>query len=193
MRRYALTLLFALTLFVAAPRIVAAQSQTAGEPTTPDVSFKLKGLDGKTYDTEQMRGEVLLVSFGATWCAPCVWELAALEELKEEYKTKPVRFLWVSIEDEKQTSNAVLRHFAKSYRVTLPVLRDPSKEIFARFSNTVRLPLVVIIGPDGKFAAPAHRGMSSEPIQYKQLMRGRLNALLERSPKSESPTSKVER
>jgi thiol-disulfide isomerase/thioredoxin len=47
----------------------------------------LKGVDGKTYDLAQMRGNVVLVSFGATWCAPCVEELRALEELKNEYKT----------------------------------------------------------------------------------------------------------
>jgi thiol-disulfide isomerase/thioredoxin len=183
-------ILFGFLMLFAAPRMIVAQARVAQETKATKeearpVSFKLKGLDGKIYDVEQMRGEVVLVSFGATWCAPCVWELAALEELKEEYKAKPVRFLWVSIEDEKQTSNALLRHFAKSYRVTLPVLRDPSRELFAQFSNTVRLPTVVLIDRDGRFNAPVHRGMSAEPIEYKQLIRARLNALLEKKVMSD--------
>lgn len=184
MKRLAV-LLCALCLSPAAAGTGAAQVQgvhpgeakvAAGRP----VSFKLKGLDGKVYDAERMRGEVLLVSFGATWCAPCVSELAALAELQEEYRAKPVRFLWVSVEDERRTPNALLRHFAKTYNVALPVLRDPAQQTFAQFSDSVRLPTVVFIDREGRFSAPVHRGMSQEPIEYKQLMRARLNALLQR-------------
>ncbi|HYY56433.1 MAG TPA: TlpA disulfide reductase family protein, partial [Pyrinomonadaceae bacterium] len=63
-------------------------------PRPPDVGIKLRGIDGKTYDIALMKGNILLVSFGATWCAPCAKELRALEELKSEYHDKPVRFLW---------------------------------------------------------------------------------------------------
>lgn len=165
--------------------VTVAQSQATGGTsqsiqTPQEVSLRLKGLDGKSYDLADMRGEVVMVSFGATWCAPCIWELAAIEELKTEYRDKPVRFLWVSIDDEKQTSNALLRHYAKTYRLTIPVLRDPLKETFAQFSTSVRIPLVVFFDREGKFAAPAHRGMTQEPIEYKEHMRRRINALLVR-------------
>ena len=153
------------------------QDGTGGAQGQGQVSLKLKGVDGKTYDIAEMRGEVVMVSFGATWCAPCVWELAAIEELKLEYKGKPVRFLWVSIEGE-ETPNTLLRHYAKSYRLTIPVLRDPLKEAFAQFSDRVRIPLVVFFDQNGRFVAPAHRGMSRDTTEYKQSMRARLDALL---------------
>ncbi|HEY0079046.1 MAG TPA: TlpA disulfide reductase family protein [Pyrinomonadaceae bacterium] len=163
-------------------------SQGAGAAEAKAFGLRLKGLDGKMYDIAQMRGEVVLVSFGATWCAPCAWELFALEELKEEYKGKPVRFLWVSIEDEKQTSNALLRHFTKTYKVSFPVLRDPSKEVFAQFTSITRIPLVVFFDKEGRFVAPVHRGMSNETIVYKQHMRRRLDALLNATTPSEATT-----
>ena len=157
----------------------AAQEAKPGEPAAPGRHvLKLKGLDGKTYDLEAMRGEVVVVSFGATWCAPCAWELFALEELKQEYKGKPVRFLWVSIENEKRTSNALLRHYAKNYRVTMPVLRDGDLATFSQFATSTRIPLLVLFDREGRFSAPAHRGMTSEPIVYKQMLRGRIDALL---------------
>src|ERR1044071_7719606 len=82
---------------------LCAQAQEKGAPpaSEADEGFRLKGLDGKFYDTSEMRGDVLVVSFGATWCVPCTWELVAIEELKEEYAGKPVKFLWVSIENPK--------------------------------------------------------------------------------------------
>jgi thiol-disulfide isomerase/thioredoxin len=142
------------------------------------VSIKLKGVDGKTYDVAAMRGEVVLVSFGATWCKPCAWELEALEELKTEYAGRGVRFLWVSIENDDQTSNEHLRDYAKSLKMTIPVLRDPEKAAYAQFSERVRLPLVVFFDRAGKFVAPKHTGMSSQAEEYKKLIRGRLDALL---------------
>lgn len=142
------------------------------------VSVKLKGIDGKTYDVAAMRGEVVLVSFGATWCKPCVWELEALEDLKKEYAGRGVRFLWVSIENDDQTSNEHLRDYAKSLKMTIPVLRDPEKTAYAQFSERVRLPMVVFFDREGKFVAPKHTGMSSQAEEYKKLIRSRLDALL---------------
>jgi thiol-disulfide isomerase/thioredoxin len=142
------------------------------------VSIKLKGVDGKTYDVAAMRGEVVLVSFGATWCKPCVWELEALEDLKKEYAGRGVRFLWVSIENDDQTSNELLRDYAKSLKMTIPVLRDPEKTAYAQFSERVRLPMVVFFDREGKFVAPKHTGMSSQAEEYKKLIRSRLDALL---------------
>src|SRR5687768_7189637 len=95
--------IFALALLLAAlcAPLMAQQGGTPGTPADPFAGdgFRLKGLDGKFYDTSEMKGDVLVVSFGATWCVPCTWELVAIEELKEEYAGKPVKFLWVSIEN----------------------------------------------------------------------------------------------
>lgn len=151
---------------------------TSRADANDQVSIKLKGVDGKTYDVAAMRGEVVLVSFGATWCKPCVWELEALEELKKEYEGRGVRFLWVSIENEDQTSNEHLRDYAKSLKMTIPVLRDPEKAAYAQFSERVRLPMVVFFDREGKFVAPKHTGMTAQAEEYKKLMRGRLDAIL---------------
>jgi len=146
--------------------------------TSDQVSIKLKGVDGKTYDVATMRGEVVLVSFGATWCKPCAWELEALEDLKREYAGRGVKFLWVSIESDDQTSNELLRDYAKSLKMTIPVLRDPEKTAFAQFSERVRLPMVVFFNREGKFVAPKHTGMTSQQEDYKKVIRARLDALL---------------
>ncbi len=151
---------------------------TSRADANDQVNIKLKGIDGKTYDVAAMRGEVVLVSFGATWCKPCAWELEALEELKKEYAGRGVKFLWVSIENDDQTSNDHLRDYAKSLKMTIPVLRDPEKTAFAQFSERVRLPMVVFFDHEGKFAAPKHTGMTSQAEDYKKIIRSRLDILL---------------
>lgn len=169
---------FALILMLAA---ACAQAQQMGAPATlPEGDgFRLNGLDGKFYDTSEMRGDVLVVSFGATWCVPCTWELVAVEELKEEYAGKPVRFLWVSIEDTKRVTNNILRYYVKDRRLTVPVLRDPGGVALARYEKTgTRIPVLVFFDAEGHMNAPAHKGMPQDISVYKQMMRERVNALL---------------
>jgi thiol-disulfide isomerase/thioredoxin len=176
--RHFFSTVFALVLLLAAVG-AAAQEKDAPAPANSVEGFRLKGLDGKFYDTTEMKGDVLVVSFGATWCVPCTWEQVAVEELKVEYKGQPVRFLWVSIEDTKRVSNNLLRHFAKERRMTVPVLRDPGGVALAQFEKTSqRIPVVVFFDKEGRPSGPAHRGMPQDITVYKQLVRERVNALL---------------
>ena len=174
---------FALVILLAAA--AGARAQEKGGPEAPAAGdgFRLKGLDGKFYDTSEMRGDVLVVSFGATWCVPCAWEQVAVEELKVEYAGKPVRFLWVSIEDTKRVSNNILRHYVKERRMTVPVLRDPGGVALAQYERTgTRIPVVVFFDAGGHASGPAHKGMPQDITVYKQLVRERVNALLAARP-----------
>lgn len=151
------------------------------------VSLRLRGVDGKTYDAGEMRGDVLLVSFGATWCLPCKAELAAVEELKREYAGKPVRFLWVSIEGEADITDKQLRAYAKEQKSSLPVLRDPARVAYEQFAALVPsplkqsvktpVPLLVFVDSAGKVSPPGKLGMTT-PEAYKAFVRERLNGLV---------------
>jgi thiol-disulfide isomerase/thioredoxin len=153
-----------------------AGAQTRELPSDP--LMKLQGLDGKVYDLAELRGSVVLVSFGATWCAPCSTELRALEELLGEYREQPVKFFWVSIERPEEVTNAALRRYAKERKVSFPVLRDTGKMVFLQFTPRVRLPMIVMLGKDGKIDAPVQFGMRAPLDAYKADMRARLNKLL---------------
>lgn len=156
--------------------IVPLQGQT--NSAVPAPSMKLQGIDGRVYDMNELRGSVVLVSFGATWCAPCSTELRALEELSAEYQSRPIKFYWVSIESADQVSNSALKRFAKERRVSFPVLRDTAKMVFSQFSPRVRLPMIVLLGKDGRVDAPVQFGMRSPAEAYKADVRARLNKLL---------------
>jgi peroxiredoxin len=155
---------------------LSASSQVKTAATMPNM--KLQGLDGRVYDINGLRGNVVLVSFGATWCAPCSTELRALEELLVEYRGKPVKFYWVSVESPDQVTNGALKQYAKERKVGFPVLRDTARMVFSQFSPRVRLPMIVLLGKDGRVDAPVQFGMRSPADAYKADMRARLNKLL---------------
>lgn len=147
-------------------------------PANAAPKMKMEGLDGKVYDMADQRGNVVLVSFGATWCAPCTTELRALEELLTEYRDKPVKFFWVSIERPEEVTNGALKRYAKERNVSFPVLRDTAKMVFLQFSPRVRLPMIIFLRKDGKVDGTAQFGMRNPADAYKADLRGRLNKLL---------------
>lgn len=151
-----------------------------GQGKTPpsDPSFKLQGLDGKIVDLNDARGNVVLVSFGATWCAPCSTELRSLNEVLAEYRGKPVKFFWVSVERSEQISNGELKRYARERKLAFPVLRDTGQMVFLQFAEKVRLPMIILLDRDGKVAGPATFGMKPPPESYKAEIRERLNKLL---------------
>ena len=157
--------------------VSSARAQAVVNPAVEQVDIKLRGTDGKTYDVAGLRGNVVLVSFGATWCQPCKEELQALEQLKKEYKDKPVKFLWIDIESQEEVSDGALRDYAKKLKISFPVLRDPDKSTFSRFSTRLRLPTILFFDKAGKLATPNHVGMAAIPV-YMARMRERLDKLL---------------
>ena len=174
-------------LFVAAllGALVSSSSLHAANGQTGSVSkqplVRLQGIDRHFYDLVEMRGNVVLLSFGATWCAPCSGELIALEELKREYQGKPVKFFWVTVENDGQISDAGLKRYAEQHKLSFPVLRDPTKTTLLQFSPRVKLPMIVLFDKDGHLDGPAQFGMSSDADNYKARMRARLDTLLSAS------------
>jgi thiol-disulfide isomerase/thioredoxin len=175
MRKLFAALLMTACLLSAA--LSGASATQAGSLVPSEVYIKLRGIDGKMYDVAEMKGQVVLVSFGATWCAPCMAELQALEELRQEYSDKPVKFLWVSLDQRQHMSDRDLRDFAKANRLKFTVLRDATQLTYAQFSASLRLPYVVFFDREGRLATPKHVGMA-RPEEYKKIIRTNLDKLL---------------
>lgn len=179
MKRSILCVLFApilLGVLFSSSSRYAVNGQTGTESKQPLI--RLQGIDRHYYDLADMRGNVVLISFGATWCGPCSGELFALEELKHEYQGKPVKFFWVTVENDGQISDAGLKRYADQHKLSFPVLRDPTKTALLQFSPRVRLPMIVLFDKYGHVDGPAQFGMSSDADSYKAQMRVRLNRLL---------------
>lgn len=181
MRTHALRATIIIALLVALGGVASAQLK----PPPVDPQMKLQGLDGKVYDLAGLRGSVVLVSFGATWCAPCTTELKELQELLTEFRDKPVKFFWVSVERPEEITNAGLKKYARERRLTFPVLRDTGQIVYLQFADRVRLPMIVLLNKDGRVDAPVQLGLSNPAESYKANLRARLNKLLTNSGEAE--------
>lgn len=70
-------------------------------------------------------GNVYVVNFWATWCAPCIKELPYFEQLHKENKN--VKVLLVSL-DSKKDADAKLKAFVQKKKLTAPVISLSDKD-----------------------------------------------------------------
>ena len=63
-------------------------------------NWKLKDKNGDIFNFEETKGKVVLVSFWATWCPPCIAEMPSMHKLFNDYNDK-IEFVFVSNESSK--------------------------------------------------------------------------------------------
>ena len=105
--------------------------------------FTLETTDGRaTLSLSDLRGQVVVIDFWATWCAPCKRCLPRLAEL--EIAHDGVRVLAVNIDDERR--NAV--EFLKRNRIHLTALFDEKKEVVEEYGVSA-MPSAFVIDKRG--------------------------------------------
>ncbi len=65
---------------------------------TKALDFAINTIDGKTMKLSDLKGKVVVLDFWASWCGPCMAEMAASKKLEEKYKGKDLVFLYVSLD-----------------------------------------------------------------------------------------------
>src|SRR5476651_1892449 len=83
---------------------LAAAATPAPNLAAPD--FTLRGADGRNVRLDELRGQVVLVNFWATWCGPCREEMPRLNSLYEKYRKSGFVLLGVNIDDDPHTAIA---------------------------------------------------------------------------------------
>ena len=136
----------ALALAMTAPLPVLAQN--------PPAEFSLRSVDGETVTSASLRGEVVVLAFGASWLPLTKSQMEAVKKLADQNAGRGVAVYWVSTESESAksknyASDEQLRELGRRYKVT--VLRDPDGVVSKKL-GVDQFPSVVIIDKQGNVA-----------------------------------------
>ena len=116
-------------LLLVATMLLAGSARGELKPGSPASDFDLPTLDGKRLTLGSLGGQVVLLDFWASWCAPCKQELPELEKLQRLYAGKGVVIVAISIDEERANAAAM----AKRLGLTLAVALDPEGKVAARY------------------------------------------------------------
>jgi thiol-disulfide isomerase/thioredoxin len=115
---------------------------------TPAPDFRLPRIDGQAgaIALGDLRGQVVLLDFWATWCSPCLAMLPMLHQLHAELAPRGVAFLGIN-SDGDQATRAEVESFVRRHGAPYPVLHDDGTAN-GRYRVNV-LPTLVVVGRDG--------------------------------------------
>jgi len=121
-------------------------------PSAAAPDFTLRTMDGPNLRLQEQRGQVVMVNFWATWCAPCRKEMPHLNRLFEKYRSAGFVLLGVNVDDDGRKAVEV----AAKLGVKFPVLLDAEKKA-SRLYDLNAMPSTVLIDRDGRVRY-VHRG-----------------------------------
>lgn len=123
------------------------QNQTRPLIGEPAPSFVIESYDGRTINSEDLRGQIVIVNLWANWCAPCHAEAPALEQIHREYADDGVVLIgmnWLDIESEALS-------FINRYNISYINAPDTDEQMYNAF-RVQAMPETFVIGRDGKIA-----------------------------------------
>lgn len=99
---------------------------------------------GHRINIADLRGNVVLVDFWATWCEPCADSMPVLESLHSRFASRGLRIVGVS--QDRSASN--IAPFVSRHHVTFPIIHDAGNAIAGRY-DPPRMPTTYIIDRTG--------------------------------------------
>lgn len=133
-------LLVSIVIITLSPLSFAAKSL---EGPAPD--FTLKSREGSNLRLSELRGEVVLINFWASWCGPCRQEMPLLDDIHEKYSKLGFTVLGVNVDKDPALAEKIL----KDIPVTFPVVYDDTGSVSQTYDIKNGMPITVIVDRDG--------------------------------------------
>lgn len=131
--------------------------------------FTLNDLRGKAVHLADLKGNVVLLEFWATWCPPCKDSIPTMNDLYKRYHEKGLILLGISV-DKGQNVIETVKAFVKEHSIQYPILID-NKDVNTLY-GVYSIPTIILIDKKGKIV--------SKNIGFSPEIESRLSSEIER-------------
>ena len=117
--------------------------------TAPEFAGTL--LDGGEFSSTDLAGDVAVINFWGSWCAPCRVEAPEFQEVYAEVRDRGVQFLGINVKDTDQLARA----FEENFGIEFPSLDDPRGEVALAFRDypASAIPSTIVLDRQSRVAA----------------------------------------
>lgn len=122
----------------------AMDLQAMGEAT----DFTLMNNQGENVRLEELRGQVVMVNFWASWCGPCRTEMPLMDAIYKKYQKLGFTILAVNVDEDSEDAD----RFLEQVPVSFPVLYDPESYVSGLY-DVKAMPTTLMVDRDGNLRA----------------------------------------
>ena len=126
-------------------------------------SFSGELLDGTPFDSADLAGDIAVINFWGSWCAPCRVETPEFQDVYAELRDEGVQFLGVDVKDDRQMASAFMTNVGAEY----PSMFDPRGEVALAFrgfpANVV--PSTIVLDTEGRVAGVYTGAVTRDDLQ----------------------------
>jgi Peroxiredoxin len=141
-------------------------SLQAKELSGPAPDFTLTNLDGEKVKLSDLKGQVVMINFWASWCGPCRQEMPLLNDIYAGYKKAGFVLLGVNLDESADDAKA----FLKKTPVNFPVLLDSQGKVADLYKNQA-MPSSYFVDRKGNLVH-LHQGYKpGEEAEYKRVIK----------------------
>jgi thiol-disulfide isomerase/thioredoxin len=119
---------------------------------------------GQKFESSQLDGQVAVINFWGSWCAPCRVETPEFSEVAAELADDGVQFLGINV---KEPSEQFALAFIDRFDISFPSLHDPRGEVALAFRDypANAVPSTIVLDPEGRVAAVYTGEVSQEDLR----------------------------
>jgi len=126
---------------------IAQEETTFVKPSESVPEFEFEKSPGKTMNITDLKGKTVLITFFATWCAPCRKELPFIQsDIYNKFRKNPK--FEILIFGREHSWDEVTK-FKEANKFSMPFYPDPDRKIYAKFAGQY-IPRNFLVSPEGK-------------------------------------------
>jgi len=124
----------------------AANPMLLDTPKAPVQALDFMGISaaGKPVRLSDLKGNLVLMNFWATWCVPCLEEMPSMDRLNRQMQGKKFKVLAIDLQETADQVQA----FAKNNKFSYDLVLDPAGEISHHY-GVLRIPVSYLVDPKG--------------------------------------------
>ncbi|MEM7244088.1 MAG: TlpA disulfide reductase family protein [Acidobacteriota bacterium] len=151
-------------------------------------SLDLETIDGGRFTDEDLKGQVTLIDFWATWCPPCRAELPGVVEVLKRHRHRGFQVLGIATEGPHGLYRGDFKSWCEGHEVTWPQVHvnEPRPSRIARAFGVVGIPSLFLVDREGRLVA-AGRSLRGEGLEEE------LSKLFEAESRQEGSPAEVAR
>lgn len=117
----------------------------------PKAELSLRDVEGKRVLLRDLRGNIVVLNFWATWCGPCREEMPRLVEAEKEYKSRGVVFLGASLDDA--ASQGKIVGFVQDHQIDFPIWVGATADDLDKLEMGPAVPATAFLDREGHIVA----------------------------------------